>query len=289
MKKILFKLLGSYLNTAAVLFPKYHRSKAFKLLCKVNRTAVSSQGQAFFDAATTTYVTVEDTRVAVHKWGTGSKQLLFLHGWMSYSYRWKPYIDQLDLSEFTVYTIDAPGHGLSSGKTLHLEMYRKAVSEVINNAGNIDTLICHSLGSLVGAYTFLENEDVPINNYVMMGAPADMDAILDYFKQMLQLSSRSIQNLTIKANEILKVKVEAISMANFFQKTKKPILVIHELSDRITPVEPIKQAVEGKENIQAFYTTGQDHNLKEPETIDSVIAFIQKEVNTVKKETTLCI
>ena len=284
MKKLLTKLTASYLNVTAPLFPKFNREQAFKLLCKVKTVPISEEGYAFFNTAETSYFTIENGSIAVHKWGNGPKKILFLHGWMSHSKRWQPYIDLLNTSQYTIYSLDAPAHGLSKGKAMNIEMYRKATENLVQKVNGVDYLVCHSLGSLVGAYTFLANKSIPIDNYVIMGAPSGMDAIFGFFEDTLQLSQRTMNNLKIKVDTVLKVPSDAITMKRFFNSIEKPVFVIHEKTDTITPVSAIQSATkETSKNIKTWFTNGQDHNLTKDETVETIINHIT-EINRKKEE-----
>ncbi len=286
MKKLLTKLTGKYLNVTAPLFPKLNREQAFKLLCKVQPVPISKEGYDFFSTAETSYIEVPQASIAVHKWGDGSKKILFLHGWMSHSKRWQPYIDKLDTSEYSIYSLDAPAHGLSKGKVMNIEMYRKATEDIILKIGGVDHLICHSLGSLVGAYTFLANKEIPVKDYVIMGAPSGMDAIFGFFKDTLQLSNRTIDNLGIKVDSVLKIPASNLNLGNFFKQVEEPVFIVHEESDAVTPVSEIKKAAENStNNIKAWFTTGQDHNLTKTETVVTIINHI---TNTHKNKEELC-
>lgn len=287
MKKLLTKLTGKYLNATASLFPKLNREHTFKLLCKVQPVPISKEGYDFFETAETSYIELSQASIAVHKWGNGPKKILFLHGWMSHSKRWKPYINKLNFSEYTIYSLDAPAHGLSKGNSMNIEMYRKATEDIILKIGGVDYLICHSLGSLVGAYTFLANKEIPVNNYVIMGAPSGMDTIFGFFRDTLQLSERTIDNLSIKVDSVLKIPASELNLASFFEQVEKPVLIVHEESDKITPIAAIKKAAENTQNnIKTWFTTGQDHNLTEKETVETIINHITK---TQKKKKELCI
>ena len=284
MNTLLTKLTGTYLNATAPLFPKLNREQAFKLLCKVRTVPISEEGHEFFNTAETSYIEIKKASIAVHKWGNGPKKILFLHGWMSHSKRWQPYIDQLDTSAYTIYSLDAPAHGLSKGNQMNIEMYRKATEDLILKIGGVDHLICHSLGSLVGAYAFLANKEIPVENYIIMGAPSGMDAIYGFFREALQLSDRTMENLKIKVDAVLKIPSEEMTMTRFFRNTATPVFVIHEESDTITPISEIKKATENsKNNIKTWFTTGQDHNLTETETVDTIINHIT-ETQKINKE-----
>ena len=285
MKKLIVKTIGGFINSTAVLFPTWNGSYSFNLLCKVKRISISEKGRAFLDTAETSFFEIDHHSAALHQWGTGAKNLLFLHGWMSNSQRWLPYVEGLDLNEYTVYALDAPGHGMAKGKFLNLEIFRRALAKSLEQIGGVDTLVCHSLGSLVGGYCYLHNKDIGINRYVIMGSPSGMDAIFTYFRVTLGLSKKAIHNLEAKINSVLQLPHEEVSMDRFFQKVKQPVLLVHDISDVITPFRPIEQASElalgipqingQKKEIETFFTQGQDHNLKGEETVEKVIQFIK--------------
>ncbi|MEP0263297.1 alpha/beta hydrolase [Dokdonia sp.] len=280
MEKLLLKLTGLYLNSS-VIFPKYNREFSFKLLCTVKPPVLKPKTIIFFETGTTTFLpTSRGTNVALHAWGTGPKKLLFLHGWKSNSKQWQPYIEQLDISEYTIYALDAPAHGASQGNHLNVELYRESIQLAVDYIGKVDCAICHSLGCLSTSYAYLLNQNISIDSYVVMGAPSGVDAILLYFKDLLSLSDKAIKNLRIKIDNVLKLPFDEVTLSQFFKKVNKPCLVIHEVSDNVAPIAPIKTAIENLPYIDRVYINGQDHMLKEQETIDIIKEFLKyKTVN----------
>lgn len=274
MKKLLTKGLGLFINITAYLFPKWSTDYSFDLLCKVKRVEISEKGQAFFDKAESVSLDNGNQNTVLHRWGTGDKNILFLHGWMSNSQRWLPYVERLDLTKYTAYALDAPGHGMSKGTRLNLEIFRQGVAKAITKIGNVDTMVSHSFGGLATCYTFLENKAIPVEKFAIMGAPSGMDAIFVYFKEILSLKNRALSNLSNKIDVILKVPANEISMQQFFQQAKQPLLVVHEISDKITPFRPIQKATGINPNIETFFTKDQDHNLKGEATVNRVVQYI---------------
>ena len=275
MEKLILKLTGVYLNST-VIFPKYNQDFLFKLLCTVKSPALKPATIAFFETGTTTFLpTSRGPNVALHSWGTGAKKLLFLHGWKSNSKQWLPYVEQLDLNKYTLFALDAPAHGTSQGNHLNVELYRESIESAVKHIGTIDTAICHSLGCLSTSYLYLVDQEISIDSYVIMGAPSGINAILVYFKEMLSLSPKAIKNLRIKINNVLKLPFDQLTLSQFFKKVNKPCLVIHEISDSVTPIAPIKEAIENLPHIDRVYINGQDHMLKEQETIDIIQEFLK--------------
>ncbi|MEM7085672.1 MAG: alpha/beta hydrolase [Bacteroidota bacterium] len=276
MKKLILRTVGKFINITAILFPKWNGAYCFNLLCKVKRVGISEKGRQFFDEGETVFLDADGHSAVLHQWGVGKKKILLLHGWLSNSQRWNTYVAQLDLNEYQVFALDAPGHGMAKGNHLNLEIYRKALMQSMERIGPIDTLVCHSFGSLVGGYAYLYNANIPVKSFVIMGSPSGIDAIFTYSKTALGLSAKAIANLELKINSVLKLPHYTISMSQFFQKVERPVLVIHEVSDRITPIEPIRMASEKRKEIRTFFTQGQDHNLKGEETLNRVIQFIKE-------------
>ena len=276
MKKLITRSIGSFINLTAVLFPKWNANFSFNLLCKVKRVGISDKGRTFFEQGTTTFLDINGHSAVLHQWGSGSKKLYFMHGWLSNSQRWRTFLEPLDLSEYTVYALDAPGHGMAKGKHLNVEIYRQAFMKSLEITGTINFLVCHSLGSLVAAYAYLYQPKTVVKNYVIMGSPSGMDAIFVYFKHLLGLSKRSMSNLEGKINEVIRLPHAEISMAHFFRSVKVPVLVIHDQKDRITPFRPIQLATEAKKHVTTYFTEGNDHNLKTSDVIEKVAQFIKK-------------
>jgi hypothetical protein len=193
---------------------------------------------------------------------------------MSNSQRWIPYYEKLDLTQFTMYALDAPGHGMSTTHLLNLEMYRQAIDLAIHKIGAIDTVICHSFSNTALTYSYLVHPDVDIKKFIVMGAPSGMDAIFIYFKEMLGLSDKALNILDKKINEIFVIPHQDILVKNLLKQAPQRKLVIHDKDDLITPFAPIKAAIAESSTIETLITFGLKHDLKSNEVYDKVISFI---------------
>lgn len=275
MKKIILRSLGIFLNCTAHLLPTWNGHFAFTLLCTVQQSSLRPKTRAFYDTASSVSLSLSRDNAVLHSWGTGTKNLLFLHGWQSNASQWKPYVEQFDLDIYTIHALDAPGHGLSSGQHLNVELYREAISKAVYRIGSVDTMIHHSLGSLAGSYAYLHDPLLPVSKYIIMGAPSGMDAIFNYFEERLKLSKKTLENLQLYISKIVKLPISDIQLKMFFAKADKPVFVIHERSDAIAPITPIQTALLSHPHIKTEFMTGQDHRLREQPTIFAVKAFIQ--------------
>ncbi|AGC76432.1 serine aminopeptidase S33 family [Nonlabens dokdonensis] len=269
------KLLTFVLNKTANLAPSWNGKLAFSLLCKVQRIEISHKGNEFLDAATETKLNHDKYEATVYRYGNGSKNLIFLHGWLSNSERWRETIQAIDLEVYSCYLVDAPGHGRSKGNNLNLEIYRIFLTDLLKSLGTAHAVIGHSLGSLVTAYTYLEDPRLPIDRYVITGAPAGMNSIYVFFKRIMHLNDKVIANMDSYINRnITLVNANEINISNFLKEVKQPVLVIHDHDDKVCPITYIETAVAYNEDVITFFTSGLGHNLLDKKVIDRTIGFL---------------
>ena len=274
MKQLITKSIGVFLNAAAVIAPSWAANFAFNLLCKVRRAGISEKGKAFFEKATQHTLLLEKNSAVLHKWGSGPKNILFLHGWESNSQRWLPYYNMLEKEKYTIYALDAPGHGMSGGDKLNVEVFRQAIEAALARIGPIDTIIGHSLSNTAVGYCYVMNPNVDVKKFIVMGAASGMDAVFTYFKEILGLSRRSVANLSKKVNTIFKTPHQEVKLMSFLDKVTQPVLLIHDKNDAVTPFKPIENILKKHPKINTYITCGLKHDLKAEEVYTKVIAFI---------------
>lgn len=274
MENILLKSVGAFINLTAILFPKWNYHNSFKILSKVQRGKISEKGLQFLNTAEQTFFELNGQSSVLYKWGNGPKKILFLHGWMSNSQRWLPYHEKLNLTNYTMYALDAPGHGLSKTNYLNLELFRQSINEAKKRIGEVDTVICHSFSNTALTYSYLVNSKMPIKKIISMGSPSGMDAIFDYFIEKLALSKKALAILDRRITKLLKVPHQEILVKKLLVSAPQRKLVVHDVNDKITPFEPIKEALLLNPDIESKITTGLKHDLKSEDVYNRVIEFI---------------
>ena len=274
MKQFITKSIGFFLNLTALVSPVWGANFAFNLLCKVRRAGISEKGRAFLKKAIQHTLVLEQASAVLHKWGSGSKKILFLHGWESNSQRWLPYYTMFDKQKYTIYALDAPGHGMSKGDKLNVEVFRQAIEAALNHIGPVEAIIGHSLSTTAIGYCYKINPAIDVKKFVLMGSASGMDAVFSYFKELLGLSKRSITNLSQKVNTILKLPHQEVNLSSFLEKVTQPTLVIHDKKDAVTPYAAIEKILKSQPKINTYITSGLKHDLKSEEVYSAVIGFI---------------
>src|SRR5690349_12674933 len=116
LKQLFAAAAGRYLNLMAYVAPTVAGNQGFRLFCRPFRELLNDYHKEFLRSADLFSFDHDGSRIQAYRWGNGTTKALFVHGWQSHSFRWKAYIDAMDIDEYTIYAFDAPGHGLSGGR-----------------------------------------------------------------------------------------------------------------------------------------------------------------------------
>jgi pimeloyl-ACP methyl ester carboxylesterase len=275
MKKLLTKTIGASLNTLAHIAPAKTARLGFELFCRPMRLRINSKQKAFFETAKQDVFAYEGTNIQTYQWGNGDKKILLLHGWQSHSYRWKSYIE-LFKDEYSVYAIDAPGHGLSGGKLLNVPLYSEVIEKQIGRIGHLDTIITHSLGAFSTLYTLYRNPDLQINKIITLASPGEAQEFFDFFRSTLNLSKKSTHLVTQYFEKTFQKTPDFFSAPAFASTVKIPGLIIHDESDPETPFHHAERIHKAWKNSKLIKTRGYGHNLRSPEVLKEVVKFVRE-------------
>lgn len=278
MKKIIPRMLGHYLNTMAVVSPRTAGRKGFELFCRPFRTPLKGHHKEFLHSAERSFFHYENESVRVYKWGSGAKKLLFLHGWQSHSFRWKNYIESLSTKDYTIYALDAPGHGLSSGKFLTVPLYSTIIEKFILELDEVDTIVSHSIGAFSTMYTLHRLPLLPVKKLVLMASPGEGSEFIQFYKQALQLSDKCIGLVLEHFEKVIEYPLDYFSVSNFAGSLKRPGLIIHDEDDDETPYAHSVRIHKLWPQSKLLLTKGFGHNLRSPLVVKEVKNFILEKV-----------
>lgn len=277
------RFIGKILNVLSYVLPKLVAKTAFFLFCYPVRIKIKPYHLAFLNTATKEAVLVNNKKVAVYKWGNGPQKILFLHGWNSFSFRWKKYIEALDKTKFTVLAVDAPGCGLSEGNQLQAIIYSQVLVAILTKYNGIDTLVAHSFGSVATLFTLHELKDTRIKKAILMGAPTEIEDLFHFFVGQLNLNKRVHNGLRHTFLEKFGKEPSYFSLIAFAQKIDIPVLVIHDKEDEVCPFMGAQKMANNFKNGRLLVTTGLGHNLKGDLPLMAVCEFCNNNVSLKTK------
>ena len=274
-KKIMQKSMGFYFNLLSFVHPKKLKKDGFLLFCNPFARKVKPHQLEFLQKGMSEVLDLEGYKIQTYKWGSGSKKILLVHGWSSHSFRWKNYIEHLLKNDFTVYALDAPAHGLSSGKSIHVVLYAKVIHAFLKINSEITSIISHSIGGFATTYFLDQYKEHTIEKVVIMGAPGEASDFFDFYKKTLGLTTKSL-NLIIDEFQIQLGKAPSyFSSAKFAESILIPALIVHDKGDLATNYNYSIRLNKHWKNSQLILTEGLGHDLKSKDLIKNVTEFIK--------------
>ena len=274
MKRIIIKLSGMYLNLLALISPGSAGRKGFYLFCTPRRVSLKDHQLDFLDSAEKSSFECDGTTIQVYRWGTGEKKILFLHGWQSHSFRWKNYIESFSKDEFTMYALDAPGHGLSGGKYLNLPIYSNVVESFLYSIEPVHTIVSHSLGSFAILYTLFRVPSLNVQQLAITGTPGEVKEFTKFYQQMLGLSTRTMRAIYQSFQKIIHHLPEYYSATRFAKAIQIPTLIIHDENDNETPYHHALAIHAVVKESRLITTSGLGHNLRSANVVKLVVDFV---------------
>jgi pimeloyl-ACP methyl ester carboxylesterase len=278
MKHLIAKTIGLYLNVLSLFWPSKAGVRAFLLFCRPFRLSLSQKQLQFFDSAEKFVVTGDDYQVQVYKWGNGKKKILFLHGWQSHTYRWKAFVDGLSKEEYTIYSLDAPGHGLSAGNFLSVPLYSKVIENFIVAHGPFHATVGHSIGGFTLMYTLHRLPLLPVNKIVTMAAPGNANDFVAVFKNTIGLTDRALGLMIDEFVNRYGVTPDHFSSDRFSSSLHVKGLIIHDELDDEAPYAYSVRLHERWKKSALITTKGIGHNLRSPEMVKHVVSFVEDPV-----------
>lgn len=278
MKALMIRILGVYLEALAFFSPSKAAREGFLLFCRPFRLPTSEKQLQFFNSAEKFTLAHEGYDVQGYKWGHGDKKVLFLHGWQSHTYRWKPYVEALSKDEYTIYSLDAPGHGLSSGNFLTVPLYSSLIEKFIFQHRDVHTVVGHSLGGFSLLHAFYRFPDLPVDRIILLAPPGEASDFISVFKRTLGLSDRTVQLVVGHFAERYQVPPDFFSARRFATRLKVKGLIVHDEEDEEAPYHyalPLQQVWTQSKLVT---TKGFGHNLKSTMVVKHVAEFITEEI-----------
>lgn len=278
IQSLILRMLGLYLETLALIMPSRAAEKGFLLFCRPFRPAINEKQRSFFNSAQKFRLSHDGQSIQGYRWGQGSRKILFLHGWQSHTYRWKTYIDSLPKEEYTIYSIDAPGHGLSSGNFLTVPLYSAVIESFIRQEKQLHTVVAHSIGAFSVLYTFYREPLLPVDRIILLAPPGEAGDFIGSFQKALSLSHRTTKLIIDHFARRYQVAPDFFSAKKFAAAIKVGGLIIHDEDDPEAPYHYSITLNQAWEQSRLVTTRGYGHNLRSTAVVKEVVDCIQQPV-----------
>ena len=214
--------------------------------------------------------------LAAYRWGHGERVVLLIHGWSGRGPQMGAFAEPLVNAGYSVIAFDAPSHGRTPGSSTNLFRISDALQTVIQHCGPVDSIISHSFGTIVLAYT-LRHRDLHINRAVCIGSPASARLLADRFTGIMQASAKTRQCFMQQFEREFGHDIwNRISAEENARGLTIPALIMHDQNDHDVPWQSSQQLAQAWPNAKLVLSKGLGHRriLRNPTLVKQVVDFI---------------
>ncbi len=191
------------------------------------------------------------------------KTVVLIHGWTGRAAFMSGFVEPLLSCGFRVLAIDLPGHGRSSGKTLHVPLAITALSAVHAVTGPWHGVIAHSFGGAVTTSMLAGHvrgfAPLGLERLVLIAAPQSIPVLFRDFGRMIGINSRAQAAFEQRVLELSGNTLDTFIGADQLRKAGVPTLVIHAPDDREVPYASAEAFTTAGPHVSLLAVAGMGH------------------------------
>jgi pimeloyl-ACP methyl ester carboxylesterase len=280
MKKIkyfiLTKSVGLYINLLNFFKPDKAKKIAYKLFSepRIGRIDKNAIPKTLRNAIHET-IQHKEHLLQTYIWKGNDNIILLVHGWESNAARWKKILPYLKKTGSTIVAIDAPAHGLSSGKEFNVPKYAEFINAAVLKY-QPKTIIGHSIGGAASAFYLYKYQNPDIEKIVLLGAPSEMKIIVENYVNMLSLNKKIGAFLKNVSEVKFDIKIDDFAAHLFAEKFSQKAFIAHDIHDKVVVVGEGRKFAKTWKNAVYIETEGLGHSMHDDELYQKIIDFLEK-------------
>jgi predicted alpha/beta hydrolase family esterase len=270
---LLTKSIGIYINFLSYVNPKKSFDLAYRLFSEPRKGRITPERfpKTLQKAEQETHSHNEHI-FQTYIWKGNDDVILLVHGWESNASRWKKFLPFLKSTGKTIIAIDAPAHGLTSGKEFNVPVYAELINEVVQKY-NPKVAIGHSIGGNAIAY-FQAHYKHNFEKIVLLGAPSDFKVILNNYIKMLSLNKRTHTAFKDFVKTRFNNPIDYFSAAKFLENNSVRGIIAHDTDDAIVLFDEGKKIANSWKSASFIETSGLGHSMHNDELYTTITEFI---------------
>ncbi len=275
-QKVLPKAIGLYLGTLAYINPTKSGNIALEIFGTPRKGKIREKDALYLKQFEHSVLQFENYTIQLYKKGCGAIKILLLHGWESNTARWKHLITALEKNiDCTIYAIDAPAHGASSGKDFNSILYGQFIHHFCNQ-NCPDVIIGHSIGAGSIAYCMSEIKHHNIDKIIFMGSPNEFTEIMNAYVNIIGLNKNGQAALEKAIVRKYDLKASDYSVSKYVKALQSKGLIIHDTEDEVSVIANAKLIANNFKGAELHITNGFGHSLQHKSIFEKIIQFIKE-------------
>ncbi|UPQ78108.1 alpha/beta hydrolase [Flavobacterium azooxidireducens] len=273
-KTFSIKLIGLYINLLSYIFPEQATKLAYKFFSEPRDGRLKPESiPEILKQAEIETVSLENYNFPIYKWKGNETKILLVHGWESNASRWEPMFPYLQKSGATILAIDGPAHGLSSGVECNVPQYADFINTVFQKY-EPQILIGHSLGGLTCLYFQHQFKAASLQKMVLLGAPSDLEVIIQNYANLLQLNKKVIQLMHTYFLNRFKINPVEFTGTNLASSLSVLGILSHDADDEAVHFGESKKIASGWKNATFIETKGLGHSMHDKALYQQIEKFL---------------
>ncbi|KIC02362.1 alpha/beta hydrolase [Flavobacterium sp. JRM] len=271
---ITLKSVGQYINFLSYVRPEKAAQISYALFSQPREGRLSKENlpEILQDTKTETFHHNEH-HFQTYTWEGNDTKILLVHGWESNASRWQKTLPHLQQSGSTIIAIDAPAHGQSSGKEFNVPLYAEFINKAVQKY-QPTIIIGHSIGGAACVYHQHLYPETSIQKMVILGAPSDLQTLINNYISMLSLNEKMVPLLENRFVNRFNLKLEDFSGKKFASNFTVKGLIAHDIEDNVVAFEEGEKIASTWKNSQFIATNGLGHGMHDDELYQKVVAFL---------------
>ena len=280
MKKLKYLLLaksiGLYINLLSFVAPKKAVQKAYAVFSTPRKGKIQIDAiPEILKGAEAVAFDFDGKIIQTYIWKGNETVLFLIHGWESNSARWKKALPYIIKSGYTIVAIDAPAHGLSSGRDFNAHKYSQYIHHVAKMYPP-KILIGHSIGGKACLHYQTIHNNLNVEKIVVLGAPSDFKVIFENYVSLLGLNSKVNNELINFYKENFNLSNQEIGGPLFSDNKNLKGLIAHDLEDTVVSFAEAKKNANAWKEAVFIETKGLGHSMNDEELFEKIREFISE-------------
>ncbi|WP_431137575.1 alpha/beta hydrolase [Psychroserpens mesophilus] len=275
MNNIIAKIIGSFVNFISLFSPRTAGKIAIRLFSSPRRKRLKEIDKDFLETAFIEDLKYDDISIMTYRWLGKKDTVLLVHGWESNSVRWKDLILKLKALDYNIIALDAPAHGLSSGKVFNAVIYSECINVVVKKF-QAKIIIGHSVGGMATTFFQYKYQLPTVEKLVLLGAPSNFVSIFQRYVNMMGYNTRISKTINDIIYERFNNKPEHFNAAKFSETIVAQGLLIHDKHDKVIPHSDAEDFRTFYKNSKLITTEGFGHTLKSETVNDYILEFVSR-------------
>lgn len=278
MKKIqqflLVKSIGFYINLLSFINLDKAEKLSYKLFSQPRKGRINKNNlpKSLITSTQESFEYKNET-IQSYRWDGNDEVIMLIHGWESNSSRWEKLLTYLIPLGKTIVAIDAPAHGLSSGKEFNAPKYADFI-EVVTQKHQPKYIIGHSVGGATISYYLYKFNNPSIEKVVLLGSPSDFKILSNNYVSLLSLNNKVKSSLENLYYQKFNIHIDDFKGHYFAKNFTQQVLIAHDVDDTIVLIDESKKYASSWKNAEYIETKGLGHSLHDVDLYQKISDFL---------------